>query len=97
MSDPRFDPVSASEFNDLVYEVSVLYPPEPIPDLSSLDPQHYGVIVQTTGKRGLLLPGIDGITEVAHQVQIAKQKAGIVPGEMCSYMRFRVIKVGQPT
>lgn len=76
--DPRFSPVEADELNELVYDVDVLGDPEPIPDERSLDPRRYGVIVSTAdGRRGLLLPDLDGVDTVEEQVRIAAQKGGI--------------------
>lgn len=87
--DPRFQPVSPSELDLLDITVDVLRAPESC-DLSDLDPSIYGVIVSSGRRRGLLLPDLEGIDEIRDQVSIAMQKAGIAPGESCSYERFRV-------
>ncbi len=76
--DRRFDPVEVDELADLVYDVDVLGRPEPIDSKRELDPRRYGVIVSTRdGRRGLLLPDLDGVDTVDEQVQIAAQKGGI--------------------
>ncbi len=76
--DPRFSPVQADELDELVYDVDVLGEPEPIASMSELDPRVYGVIVSTAdGRRGLLLPDLDGVDTVDEQVSIAAQKGGI--------------------
>ena len=76
--DRRFEPVEADELNDLVYDVDVLGEPEPVASEAELDPRVYGVIVSTAdGRRGLLLPDLDGIDSVEEQVRIAAQKGGI--------------------
>lgn len=94
--DPRFPPVSASELDGLSIEVSVLAPDEPISSLSELDPKLYGVIVRDArGRRGLLLPDIEGIDDAATQVAIARQKAGISAQEPITLSRFRVTKVAE--
>ncbi len=90
--DWRFEPVGPDELDDLEYEVSVLYPPEPISGPDELDPKQYGVIVQRGGRRGLLLPDIEGVDDVATQIRIARQKAGIGPHEPVKLYRFRVEK-----
>lgn len=91
--DPRFPPVRADELPRLSIEVSVLAPDEPVNGLSDLDPERYGVIVSDgAGRRGLLLPGIDGVDDAATQVAIARQKAGIGAAEPVRLSRFRVTK-----
>jgi AmmeMemoRadiSam system protein A len=97
--DPRFPPVGPRELRDLVIDVSVLYPPEPIESLDQLDPGRYGVIVQSLehgsgrgGRRGLLLPDIPGIDDAETQVAYARQKAWIGPDEPVQLFRFRVEK-----
>ena len=92
LSDDRFGPVNAEELPFLVYKVDVLSAPESIPDSSLLDVKRYGVIVTSGFKRGLLLPNLDGIDTVEEQISIARQKAGISPGEVISLERFEVIR-----
>jgi len=87
--DPRFPPLSADELADLEISVDVLAAPESC-TLDDLDPEHYGVIASSGWRRGLLLPDLDGVDDVESQVRIATQKAGIRPGEPCSYERFKV-------
>ena len=89
-ADPRFPPVRASELAELVYKVDVLSEPEPIPGPEALDPGHYGVVVEADGRRGLLLPDIEGIDDAEQQVAIARDKAGIGPGERVQLFRFTV-------
>ena len=80
--DPRFSPVEASELPELIYDVDVLSAPEPIDGPEDLDPKRYGVIVSTSrGRRGLLLPDLDGIDTVEEQIRIAARKGGINPDE----------------
>ncbi|MDE3155927.1 MAG: AmmeMemoRadiSam system protein A [Acidobacteriota bacterium] len=57
-SDPRFDPVTASEFLRLEIEVSVLTPIEPVDDVSSIEVGRHGLIAEQHGRRGLLLPQV---------------------------------------
>jgi|BarGraNGADG00312_1021997.scaffolds.fasta_scaffold01881_1 AmmeMemoRadiSam system protein A len=88
--DPRFFPVSKDELQDLEISVDVLSDPEPIPDVSHLDPKTYGVIVESGGKIGLLLPDIEGVDSVEYQLEVARNKAGIRPGEPVKLYRFIV-------
>lgn len=77
--DPRFDPVSTDELDNLRINVDVLSAPEAIKDLDKLDPIKYGLIVQNQlGQKGLLLPDI-GIDSVQEQFQICCEKGGIDP------------------
>ncbi|MBR3159788.1 MAG: AmmeMemoRadiSam system protein A [Atopobiaceae bacterium] len=76
--DPRFPAVRERELDDLVYDVDVLTAPEPIDSVAQLDPARYGVIVSCRdGRRGLLLPDLDGVDTVDEQVRIAAQKGQI--------------------
>ena len=55
-----------------------------------LDPRRYGVIVERGGRRGLLLPDLEGVDSVEEQVRIAKSKAGIGEDEPVDLYRFEV-------
>jgi len=93
--DPRFEPVSEEELDDLTISVDVLTEPEPIESLEDLDPKIYGVIVESGYRRGLLLPDLEGVDTVEDQVSIAMRKAGIYPGEPIQLYRFRVTRHGR--
>ncbi len=87
--DPRFSPVRVDELPELKYSVDVLSPPEPT-TIDLLNPNVYGVIVEDeSGRRGLLLPHLEGIDTAARQVEIASRKAGIKPGASVRLLRFR--------
>jgi len=92
LSDPRFEPVSASELPYLTYKVDVLSAPEPISGPEQLDVKRYGVIVSSGYKRGLLLPNLDGVDTVDEQIAIARQKAGIPENTQLKLERFEVIR-----
>jgi len=79
-ADPRFTPVRRHELAGLSYSVDILTDPEPVSDISDLDPRRYGVIVSQAGKRGVLLPDLEGVDTVQQQLDIARRKAGIAPG-----------------
>lgn len=87
--DPRFSPVTPEELDALDVKVDVLHQPETC-SLQDLDPKRYGVITSSGWRRGLLLPDLEGVEDVETQVEIAMRKAGIQPGEPCSYERFKV-------
>jgi AmmeMemoRadiSam system protein A/AmmeMemoRadiSam system protein B len=89
--DPRFPPLLPSELSYLRYSVDVLYEPEPA-TFDDLDSKVYGVIVEDSlgGRRGLLLPDIEGVETAREQVEIAARKAGIEPGLPLKLSRFRV-------
>ena len=88
--DPRFPPVHAGELDQLSYSVDVLTQPEPVEDASWLDPKRYGVIIESGGLRGLLLPDLEGVDTVERQIDICRQKAGILPHEPVKLYRFEV-------
>ena len=73
--------------------MDVLGKAEPIESKDLLDVKKYGVIVSTKdGRRGLLLPDIDGVDTVDDQVSIAMRKGGIQPHEKYSLERFEVVR-----
>ena len=57
---------------------------------AELDPKRYGVIVKSGGRKGLLLPDLEGVNTVRHQIEICRSKAGIQPQEPVQLYRFEV-------
>ena len=90
--DPRFDAVTEDELKWLEINVDVLGEPEDIESADELDVKRYGVIVSKGGRRGLLLPDLDGVDTVEQQIAIATQKAGLAPGTPVKLQRFEVIR-----
>ena len=90
--DPRFDPIRPEELDLLEISVDVLGAPEDIRSEAELDVKRYGVIVTRGGRRGLLLPDLEGVDTPAQQVAIARQKAGIADGEPVKLQRFEVVR-----
>jgi AmmeMemoRadiSam system protein B/AmmeMemoRadiSam system protein A len=88
--DPRFPPVTAGELDDLDYSVDVLTGPKPVKDADKLDPSKYGLIVECGYKKGLLLPDLEGVDSVEQQIDICRQKAGILPHEPVDLYSFEV-------
>jgi AmmeMemoRadiSam system protein A len=58
LSDPRFPPLTRAEWPAIDLELSVLGPVVPVSDLSELDIGRHGLIVESGGHRGLLLPQV---------------------------------------
>lgn len=90
--DPRFVPVGVGELDSLEYSVDVLGQPEPISSPDQLDVKKYGVIVSCGGRRGLLLPDLEGVDTVEQQIDIARQKGGISSREKYTLERFEVVR-----
>ena len=90
--DPRFPPVTVTELDSLEYSVDVLGAPEPISSPAELDVKKYGVIVSCGGRRGLLLPDLEGVDTVEQQIDIARQKGGISSREKYTLERFEVVR-----
>ncbi len=72
--------------------VDILDKAEPVVSNKSLDPAEFGVIVTSGFKRGLLLPGLDGVDTVDEQLAIACRKAGIDQSAPYSIERFSVTR-----
>jgi AmmeMemoRadiSam system protein A len=87
--DPRFDPVRLNEVDALLIKVQLLDAPEPVDDISRLDPHTFGIIVRSGDRQALLLPGIDGIETPEEQVLAACEKAGIDRDAPLELERFR--------
>ena len=88
--DPRFLPIAPNEFKELSYSVDILTIPQLIPSKDRLDPKRYGVIVEAGSRRGLLLPDLEGVDSADQQIDICRQKAGILPDEPIKLYRFEV-------
>jgi AmmeMemoRadiSam system protein A len=88
--DPRFPPMTADELADLEINVDVLSAPEPVQSIRELDAKKYGVIVKAGGRRGLLLPDLEGVDTPEEQINICRQKGGISASEPVELFRFAV-------
>ena len=88
---PSFAP-RPEELPLLEINVDVLGEPEDIDSPDQLDVKRYGVIVTSGGRRGLLLPDLDGVDTVEQQIAIAKKKAGIGAKEKVKLQRFEVVR-----
>jgi hypothetical protein len=92
VSDPRFLPVAPHELDSISYSVDILSAPEPVESPDELDPKAFGAIVEAGGRRGLLLPDIEGVETVQQQIAICRQKAGIGEREEVRLCRFTVTR-----
>lgn len=90
--DPRFYQVSQKEFPNLDISVDVLGESFPVIDKSILDAKRYGVIVSLGGRRGLLLPNLEGVDTPEEQIDIALDKAGISEIEDYELAAFEVVR-----
>ncbi|OIR15014.1 hypothetical protein GALL_41320 [mine drainage metagenome] len=89
LEDRRFAPVTREDLPGLRTEVTVLGELEPVDDASALDPRLYGLVVRAEdGRRGVLLPDLEGVDTVKQQLAIARRKAGIAPWEEVELFRF---------
>jgi AMMECR1 domain-containing protein len=91
LHDPRFPAVTEEEMEDIDISVDILMDPQPC-EKKDLNPKKYGVIVSLGGRRGLLLPDLEGVDTVEEQLRIACDKAGIDFDEDYNIERFEVIR-----
>lgn len=90
--DPRFLPVQPEELDLIKYSVDILGAPEAVASVDQLDPKIFGAIVEAGGRRGLLLPDIEGVDTVLEQIAICRRKAGISDDEKVKLFRFTVTR-----
>ncbi len=57
-NDPRFQPLSQKELEDVVIEISVLTPPQPINNISKIELGKHGVIIKKGLSSGVFLPQV---------------------------------------
>lgn len=89
--DPRFPAVSEAEMEDIDISVDILMDPVPCKE-EDLDPKKYGVIVSLGGRRGLLLPDLEGVDTVEEQLRIACDKGNIDFDEDYNIEKFEVVR-----
>lgn len=89
--DPRFPPLTPAELAQVCYTVDIISTPERIMSEEELDPKLYGVLIRSGERRALLLPDIEGVDTVERQMEIVREKAGIVSdSEPVELHRFTV-------
>ena len=57
-SDPRFPPITPTEFEQIDVEISLLGPLEPIAGPQDIEVGRHGLVVESGWQRGLLLPQV---------------------------------------
>ena len=58
LEDSRFPPVAPQELDEIAIEISILNPPEELPEPRMFDAQRQGIIVQKGWRQALLLPKV---------------------------------------
>lgn len=86
--DRRTRPLCAWELADLDIEVLLVDTPEPVPSPEAIDPQRHGVIVTTSERCGVQLPG--RAPTPAALLAAARQRAGIPADAPAAIARFTV-------
>ncbi len=95
VEDLRFEPVRLDEFDGLEISVDVLSAAVVEEDLERLDPKRYGIIVTAEdGRRGVLLPDLEGVDTAREQIRICREKGGIGPEEVVGISKFTVERYG---
>ena len=84
--DTRFPPLSAAEYDQLAYHISILNPPEPMEFesetdlLAQLRPGIDGVILEDRGRRATFLPSVwESLPRAVDFLRHLKMKAGLSP------------------
>jgi AmmeMemoRadiSam system protein A len=90
--DTRFPRVAPKELPSIRIEVSLLSKPEPVSDITTLDPKRYGVVVSSGRARGVLLPDVAGVDTVEEQLRIAAAKGQLPASRAWVIERFEVQK-----
>lgn len=92
VDDPRFPPMVAAEMEGLQIKVDVLSPLTPVENIEVLNEKIYGVMIQAGNRRALLLPDIEAVKNVDHQLKLVRRKAGIGPNEPAKLYQFTVTR-----
>jgi AmmeMemoRadiSam system protein A len=82
LEDPRFQPLSSDELPECSIEISVLTPPVPVGDPETIEIGRDGLIIESEGRSGLLLPQVAiewGFDRERFLAEVCR-KAGLPPG-----------------
>jgi len=90
--DPRFSSLTLRELQKIQLSVDVLSIPIKVENLLGHNPKTHGLIISDSkGRKGVLLPDLEGIDTAKQQEEIVKKKAGIYWGETnLNYFTFTV-------
>ena len=92
VADPFHRPVRKDELPRLKYQISVVVGrPRPARSLSELKPAVLGLCVRSGGRGGVMLPG--EARTARWQMEMAKKKAGVRPGEHVDSLLFRTLVI----
>ena len=88
--DPRYPRITRAEIPDIKLTVDLLLPFEQVFDITTLDPDKFGVLVQKDSRYGLVLPREENIENALGQVELALTKAMIDEEEEFDLFSFQV-------
>jgi AmmeMemoRadiSam system protein A len=79
LEDPRFQPVTREELDEIAIEISILERPEDLPEPGRFDVQQHGIIVQKGWRHALLLPKVaqEQDWDATKTLEMVCQKAGL--------------------
>ena len=87
-NDTLVAPVTEEELDALDITVDVLSEPELVDGADALDPKTYGIIAESRGRKGVMLPAAPGIETAEEQLRAARKKAGIPEDAEIRIWRF---------
>ena len=87
-NDTHIAPVTEEELDALDITVDVLSEPELVGSADALDPKTYGIIAESRGRKGVMLPAAPGIETAEEQLRAARKKAGIPEDAAIRIWRF---------
>ena len=90
LHDPRFDPVTLDELQELTISIDVIHPLEKVSGIGELDPAVYGLVVRYNDRQGVLLPDLEGVDSPEEQIRICRSKGRIPEEAPVELYRFRV-------
>ncbi|MGM0377416.1 MAG: AmmeMemoRadiSam system protein A [Bacteroidota bacterium] len=80
LDDPRFNPVSPEEIDDIKVEISVLTPMRKVDDVSEIKPGKHGILIRKGSRSGTFLPQVADKTGWGREELLghcARDKAGL--------------------
>ncbi len=79
LEDPRFEPVTPGELGEITMEISILNPPEELPEPGMFDVLRHGIIVEKGWRHALLLPKVaqEQGWDATKTLEMVCEKAGL--------------------
>ena len=87
-NDTHVAPVTEEELDTLDITVDVLSEPELVDGADALDPKTYGIIAESRGRKGVMLPAAPGTETAEEQLRAARKKGGIPEDAEIRIWRF---------